>query len=622
MANQPNFIPSAFAASGDKNTIPASDGGTGAASFAAGFPPKTALPLNAGGVAPDRKDFNGIFNILSQFAEFQQSGGTFGYSATQDYTKGAVVTDGSTGALYVCILANGPGTSAGVKALTNASYWRRLMDASTVMTGATSSTAGAAGVVPAPAAGSQGKTLLGDGTWGQDADIAAAKAAGQIGGAYYVTSDPDLDNYVTAGVFYFGTSLTLVNAPPGCTYGYLTVSAVNPASPTTQRFVQSANRMYVRTKANGTAPWSSWVRESTDVDIMTGATSSTAGAAGLVPTPAAGQQGKTLLGSGTWGQDPDIVAAKASGQIGNAVYVTSDFDLNNYTTQGNYYFGTGNAIVNGPPGVTYGYLTVTNINSLSPTVQRFVQSASIIYMRSRPDGSSPWSSWTKEMIDLDVMAGATSSANGSKGLVPAPQAGEQAKYLLGDGTWGKDADVVAAIAANQIGNVPYVDNTITAPDLDNYTTSGVYLFSSAQVSGGSHFPLASGIMWLWVTSYTSVSPSRQIASGVASKVYYERHRAGATWSAWTIISFPFPQTSTGAGQWTAIQGGTWDTSNGQISAPGACVLPANGTWGYFVNEYFNGGSFRAHYAGVAAGGTTIVASTAGNYSAGFAWRIA
>ena len=328
------------------------------------------------------------------------------------------------------------------------------------------------------------------------------------------------------------------------------------------------------------------------------------------------------MGDGTWGDDPAIIEARAVGQIGNAHYVTSGFDLNDYLTSGNYYFGTDSTIVNGPPGVTYGYLTVTNINTLSPTVQRFVQSSQTRYIRSRRSGSSPWTAWTKEIVGVDIMEGATSGTNGTSGLVPSPAAGDQSKYLLGDATWGRDADVVAGLSVHQLGDVPYVDSSITAPDLDNYTTSGVYLFSSAQVSGGSHFPLASGIMWLWVTSHTSVSPTRQIASAVSSRVYYERHRAGTTWSEWVVISCPFPQSATGVGQFTAIQGGTWNPLDGQISMPGACQLPSGGTWCYFVNKYYNGGSFRAHYAGVAAGGTTIVASATGNYSAGFAWRIA
>lgn len=37
---------------------------------------------------------------------------------------------------------------------------------------------------------------------------------------------------------------------------------------------------------------------------------------------------------------------------------------------------------------------------------------------------------------LNVMGGATAGTGGTKGLVPAPAAGDQAKYLRGDGTWG------------------------------------------------------------------------------------------------------------------------------------------------------------------------------------------
>ena len=620
MANQPNFIPSAFAASGDKNTIPASDGGTGAASFAAGFPPKAALPLNAGGVAPDRKDFNGIFNILSQFAEFQQSGGTFGYSATQDYTKGAVVTDGSTGALYVCILANGPGTSAGVKALTNASYWRRLMDSSTVMTGATSSTAGAAGVVPAPAAGRQGKTLLGDGTWGQDPDIAAAKAAGQIGGAAYVASDNDLDNYLTAGIFYFSVLLGgLVNGPADCTHGYLTVSAVNDNSPTTQRFVQSASRMYVRTKPSSGGAWTSWVREAVDTDVMTGATSSTPGKAGLVPAPAAGQQGKTLLGDGTWGQDPDIVSAKRVGQIGHVAYVTSDFDLDNYTTTGQYYFSILYTITNAPPGCTYGYLSVSGVNSSSPFVQTFIQSSQRIYLRTKADSGTPWTSWVKISVNQDVMTGATASTSGTVGLVPAPAAGEQGKTLLGSGTWGQDPDIVSAKSVGQIGIASHISTETDANDLIN---PGCYTVAGSVATTANHFPTSSYIVLLLVFG-RGASPTKQLCYVAATSAIYMRQYISSTWSAWVRISPPSPHASDGTmGDWVPIQGGTWNPLDGQISAPGACQLPSGGTWCYFVNKYFDGGSFRAHYAGVAAGGTTIVASATGNYSAGFAWRIA
>ena len=619
MATQPNFLPSAFAASGDKNSIPSADPGTGAASYAQGFPVLTAIPLISGGKAPDRKDFNGILYTLSQFAVFAQAGGTFTYSNTQVYDKGALVNNGS-GALYVCIAQNGPGTSAGVKALTNSSYWTLVISSADVMTGATATTAGTSGAVPAPAAGAQGKTLLGSGTWGQDPDVVAAKNAGQIGGAAYVASDNDLDNYLTAGIFYFSVLLGgLVNGPADCTYGYLTVSAVNDNGPTTQRFVQSASRMYVRTKPSGGGAWTSWVREAVDTDVMTGATSATPGKAGLVPAPAAGQQGKTLLGDGTWGQDPDVVAAKNAGQIGGAAYVASDNDLDNYLTAGIFYFSVLlGGLVNGPADCTYGYLTVSAVNDNGPTTQRFVQSASRMYVRTKPSGGGAWTSWVREAVDTDVMTGATSATPGKAGLVPAPAAGQQGKTLLGDGTWGQDPDVVAAMASSQIGTVKSVSSAITAPNADDYTSSGVYQFSGSQVQNGTNFPIATALIsFLWVSASSSTAV-KQLCSPVGSTLFYERYKAGTTWSAWKIAWGNSPQTGVGYGQWTAITGG----SDG---IAGDCKLPANGTWAYFAVQYMTLGNHEIAYAtsaaGVDAGGTIIFAAATSTYSVGFAWRV-
>ncbi len=46
------------------------------------------------------------------------------------------------------------------------------------------------------------------------------------------------------------------------------------------------------------------------------------------------------------------------------------------------------------------------------------------------------SDWTVVQNNVDTMVGATSAAAGTRGLVPAPAAGESEKYLKGDGTWG------------------------------------------------------------------------------------------------------------------------------------------------------------------------------------------
>lgn len=62
----------------------------------------------------------------------------------------------------------------------------------------------------------------------------------------------------------------------------------------------------------------------TTYSAFTGATSSTAGAAGLVPAPAAGDEGKVLKGDGTWGETSESVM----------LYVNSISDLVDYTTSG------------------------------------------------------------------------------------------------------------------------------------------------------------------------------------------------------------------------------------------------------------------------------------------------
>lgn len=41
----------------------------------------------------------------------------------------------------------------------------------------------------------------------------------------------------------------------------------------------------------------------------------------------------------------------------------------------------------------------------------------------------------EEIVAADVFTGATSSTDGSDGLVPGPKAGDEKKFLQGDGTW-------------------------------------------------------------------------------------------------------------------------------------------------------------------------------------------
>ena len=126
LVNQPAILPSAFAAEGDKNTIPANnDGLSGLASIAKGFPQITQVPLAQGGQPPQRQDFNGIFNLFSQFLLYAQNGGVYAYNNTLDYQPPCIIS--YNGEFYSCIAENGPSTSAGVQAPTVATYWEKVI---------------------------------------------------------------------------------------------------------------------------------------------------------------------------------------------------------------------------------------------------------------------------------------------------------------------------------------------------------------------------------------------------------------------------------------------------------------------------------------------------------------
>ena len=107
----------------DVNTIPATTpSGSGRASFSGLFPPVTQLPLDQGGIAPERGDFNALFKYLGEYIYYAMQGGVYTYVTTYDYTAGNFVLHG--GSLYLCIAANGPGSA--VKYPTDTAYWRRL----------------------------------------------------------------------------------------------------------------------------------------------------------------------------------------------------------------------------------------------------------------------------------------------------------------------------------------------------------------------------------------------------------------------------------------------------------------------------------------------------------------
>lgn len=92
----PPVLQQPFAYNGDKNTIPLDATGDQRASLQEGFPTITSTPITQGGIPPERKDFNGLGNLLSSLYFYLQNGGQFTFNqdvsdAIGGYPQGAIL---------------------------------------------------------------------------------------------------------------------------------------------------------------------------------------------------------------------------------------------------------------------------------------------------------------------------------------------------------------------------------------------------------------------------------------------------------------------------------------------------------------------------------------------------
>lgn len=174
--------------------------------------------------------------------------------------------------------------------------WTDTNTTYTNMGAASASASGKAGLVPAPAAGAQGKYLRGDGTWQTPPNTTYAKANTSTLGLVMIGYAENGKNYP---VELDGSGKMFVNVPwtdTNTTYGV--VGANGSTGLVKNGSTVTSASGYIACPIVSGVPY--YKDTNTTYANMKAATASAAGAAGLVPAPAAGKQASFLRGDGTW----------------------------------------------------------------------------------------------------------------------------------------------------------------------------------------------------------------------------------------------------------------------------------------------------------------------------------
>lgn len=224
----------------------------------------------------------------------------------------------------------------------------------------------------------------------------------------------------------------------------------------------------------------------TTYSAMTGASASADGTSGLVPVPTAGKNTSFLRGDGTWAvpTDKDTTYSAGSGLSLSGTTINHSNSVTAGTAKGDntktLTFGGTFAI----PTVTYdaqGHVTgkgtttmtmpaaPTTISGNAATATQATKDSSgqqidATYIKglsvsgktityTKGDGTTGTITTQDTNTTYSAMTGATSSVAGTSGLVPAPAAGAQGKFLKGDGTWGTPTNTTYSAAGDSLGLV-------------------------------------------------------------------------------------------------------------------------------------------------------------------------
>ena len=187
---------------------------------------------------------------------------------------------------------------------------------------------------------------------------------------------------------------------------------------------------------------------------------------GLVQTPAEDvRTGSFLSMDGTWKIPHDTTYNDATTSTRGLMTAADKVKLNGIEAGANKYVlhvATDNSL----GGIKIGY--TENAGEKKYKVQVSSDGKAFVYVP-----------WTDTNTTYNDMTGATASSAGTRGLVPAPTAGQQGLFLCGNGTWAKPTDTVysdgtgISIDNNVIKNTGVISVSKGATDDVILVTNGV-----------------------------------------------------------------------------------------------------------------------------------------------------
>lgn len=311
-----------------------------------------------------------------------------------------------------------------------------------------------------------------------------------------------------------------------------------------------------------------WVITSASpIPNFVGATTQANGQNGLVPAPAIADKDKYLKGDGSWATAEAKLVEMSYGESSAWAKFIAAYNAGSIV----YCRASSNADPSSGSQTRKAFMAYVN-NATSPTSVEFqyVRSVSsksdsqqsdqvFVYTLTSSNGGT-WSVASRNMapkinvsgpitktfssganatitIGANAMTGATASAAGAAGVVPAPASGDNEKFLKGDGTWSEPSNVLHLYTSGiTTSGFPLTTDTmltqpITYSDIVSAFMSGKHIIIH-DIGGTSPTPPATDVITTSVTSINQTDAHIFIGkfngSGSTGTPYLSGN--GTTWS--------------------------------------------------------------------------------------------